>query len=190
MGDDLRLVRRRRRLSLRQMGALAGTSAATLHAYEHGKKWPSWPTFERVVRAAGFVPVIDLIPMPSPASYPVAALVGDLRVTGEDDRLRLINEFVDRWHESTQEQREWLIRTDPGLCEDQRWDALVAGTVEHLCWHAGLRAPEWVGDPARFLATRWWPVDLPIVRTWSMSDAPVALSRRGVMLSRADLERV
>ena len=190
MRDDLRSVRQRQGYTLRELAALAGTSAATLHAYEHGHKWPGWPTFERIVRAAGFQPVIELVRAPGPASYPVAALVDDIRGAVDADRLRLVVEFVDRWNETADDCRTALVHDDPGQCGDRRWDALVGGLVEHLAWHSGLRAPGWVGDASRFLETRWWPVDLPIVRIWAMSSASASLARRGVMLSREDLERV
>lgn len=41
-------------LSLRELAARAGTSHATLLAYEQGKKSPSITTFLRILEAAGF----------------------------------------------------------------------------------------------------------------------------------------
>jgi transcriptional regulator with XRE-family HTH domain len=40
-------------LSLRQLAKKAGTSAATLSAYEHGRKTPSIRTVGRILEAAG-----------------------------------------------------------------------------------------------------------------------------------------
>ena len=50
----LRAVRRRRSLSLRQLGQRAHTSHATLAAYEAGRGAPTADTLDRVLRAAGF----------------------------------------------------------------------------------------------------------------------------------------
>lgn len=97
---------------------------------------------------------------------------------------------MDRWSETPEEQRVLLIHLDPGSTGEPHWDALVGGMVERLCWHAGQRAPGWVGHAGRFLDHRWWPVDLPLLRVWTLADTPAALVRRGVMLSRTDLERV
>ncbi len=47
-------VRSRAGLSLRALAAASGTSAPTLHAYEHGTKEPSLSVARRIVRAAGF----------------------------------------------------------------------------------------------------------------------------------------
>jgi len=41
-------------LSLRALAERAGTSHSTLAAYESGRKTPSIPTLERLLRAAGF----------------------------------------------------------------------------------------------------------------------------------------
>jgi len=50
----LRVLRRRSGSSLRQLGRAAGTSHATLAAYEAGRVSPTAHTLERIVRAAGF----------------------------------------------------------------------------------------------------------------------------------------
>lgn len=48
------LARQRAGLTLRELGARAGTSHSTLAAYGTGRVVPSVDTMERIVRAAGF----------------------------------------------------------------------------------------------------------------------------------------
>lgn len=60
----LRVARRRSRLSSRALARRAGTSHATLLAYESGRKIPRVDTLERIVRAAGFAAEVDLAPRP------------------------------------------------------------------------------------------------------------------------------
>ena len=50
----LRTARQDAGLTLRELAARAGTSHATLSAYEHGTKVPTVDTFARVLEAAGF----------------------------------------------------------------------------------------------------------------------------------------
>ncbi len=52
--SQLRTARSRAGLTLRELAARAGTSHATLSAYEHGTKVPTVDTFARVLDAAGF----------------------------------------------------------------------------------------------------------------------------------------
>jgi transcriptional regulator with XRE-family HTH domain len=61
--QTLRTARQRAGLTLRQLAERAGTSHATLSAYEHGRKTPSTDTLERVVRAAGFRIDVELAPV-------------------------------------------------------------------------------------------------------------------------------
>jgi transcriptional regulator with XRE-family HTH domain len=60
--SSFRRARRRSGLSLRALATRAGTSHATLAAYESGRKVPTVGTLDRVLRAAGFVPEIVLTP--------------------------------------------------------------------------------------------------------------------------------
>lgn len=50
----LLIARARAGLGLRELAAAAGTSHATLAAYEAGRKEPRLSTLERILRAAGF----------------------------------------------------------------------------------------------------------------------------------------
>jgi transcriptional regulator with XRE-family HTH domain len=59
----IRWARERSGLSLRHLAERAGTSHATIAAYEAGRVKPSVPTFERIVRAAGFGLVVELVPL-------------------------------------------------------------------------------------------------------------------------------
>ena len=58
----IRTCRRRSGLTLHQLAEWAGTSAATLSAYEHGRVVPRVDTLNRIVRAAGFALDGKLVP--------------------------------------------------------------------------------------------------------------------------------
>lgn len=59
----LRQARKGSRLTLRALAERAGTSHATLSAYESGRKVPTTATFARIVRAAGFDLTTTLTPL-------------------------------------------------------------------------------------------------------------------------------
>lgn len=56
----LRTARHTAGLTLRELGALAGTSHSTLAAYESGRTVPNVATLDRVLRAAGFDADVEL----------------------------------------------------------------------------------------------------------------------------------
>ncbi len=58
----IKTARRRAGLSLRALARRAGTSHATLRAYETGAKEPGVETLTRIARAAGFEPEVELRP--------------------------------------------------------------------------------------------------------------------------------
>ena len=58
--STLRWARHQARLSLRVLAARAGTSHATLAAYEAGRAVPRVDTLDRILRAAGFATDIDM----------------------------------------------------------------------------------------------------------------------------------
>ena len=67
---ELHRARTRAHLSLRELARRAGTSHATLAAYEAGRKVPSVETFDRVLRAAQLAATVELTPAvggPDPA---------------------------------------------------------------------------------------------------------------------------
>ncbi|MFN2488597.1 MAG: helix-turn-helix domain-containing protein [Actinomycetota bacterium] len=64
-GDLIRLARLECGLSQRELARRAGTSQATISAYEMGEKSPSLDTLARIVRAAGLDLRIQLTPADS-----------------------------------------------------------------------------------------------------------------------------
>ena len=68
----LSAARRRSGLGLRELARRAGTSHATLHAYERGDKEPRVDTVERIARAAGFALELALTGRADPEDQRVA----------------------------------------------------------------------------------------------------------------------
>jgi len=79
----MRAARERAGLSLRVLARQAGTSHATLAAYEAGRVAPRLETFERVVRAAGFTVSATLVPAVAPDAERSRELVEALELAAE-----------------------------------------------------------------------------------------------------------
>lgn len=78
----LRRARREAGLTLRALAARAGTSHATLAAYESGRSVPRVDTLDRILRAAGYATDITASPRPD-------ATEADRRAKGEELRQAL-----------------------------------------------------------------------------------------------------
>lgn len=60
----IRSARKRSKLSLRALAARAGTSHATLSAYENGRVDPTTAVFSRIIEAAGYSLEANLLASP------------------------------------------------------------------------------------------------------------------------------
>jgi transcriptional regulator with XRE-family HTH domain len=88
-GNLLRNARHRAGLTLRGAAAKAGTSHATLAAYESGRKSPALATLVRILGAYGFAADIELSPR-------VRERDGVRRATELEEVLALAEEFPSR----------------------------------------------------------------------------------------------
>jgi len=79
-----------------------------------------------------------------------------------------------------------LLRDEPVLVGDARWDAPLAALAEHLAAGHGLVPPEWA--ETRVLRRPWFPAELEIRRTDALVWAPAASRKHGVYLTARDLE--
>ena len=79
----IRSARERAGLSLRELARRAGTSHATLSAYERGAKSPTDATVERIVRAAGSAAEVSLTTRPATAARRGEELEAVLHLAGQ-----------------------------------------------------------------------------------------------------------
>ena len=86
--------------------------------------------------------------------------------------------------------RAGLVADEPPPTGDPRWDALLAGVVEQLCFDHMLPVPRWAMDPVRFLEQWWFVTPYRSLHPSAFAEAPPALANRGVFIHRRSLESV
>jgi hypothetical protein len=106
-----------------------------------------------------------------------------------DEAMALILQFVDDFRSRRRDQQRDLIGRKPGPTGSAVVNAYLAALAEHLSNEAGLSAPAWVDDPARFLKQWWIESDVPSARPTAMAQSPAAFRRRGIFISERALER-
>jgi transcriptional regulator with XRE-family HTH domain len=185
-GDKLRTARLAAGLTQVELAELAETSQSAIAAYENGSREPTLPVLERMVRAAG--QVLEVTVVPDVAVFSLADLAAAIANTPDDStRLRLVFEFL-RGVDDDGHPLRLLVAREPQLVRDVRFDALLAAVAEDLCVRAGIRPPAWVHRDDRFLDGLWWVADVPSGRSDALVHAPASYRRRGVMIGRRDLE--
>lgn len=113
-----------------------------------------------------------------------------LAVPDEHEALRWVAEFVAEFKRVAPEERARLVADEPPPTGDRRWDAMLAGVVEQLCFEYGLAIPRWVMQPGRFLDQWWFVTPYRSLHPSAFTETPTALANRGVFIHRGSLESV
>ena len=190
-GWDLRARRFAAGLTAKQVARAAGTSETNVAAYERGAKKPSAKIAERLLAAVAAgkgspVHAHRLVTVPGAAAG-IRAGIRDGWPT--EDLLRIVRECINNsaWLETPLDRAIFFAR--PSTTGDPRWDALLAGVVEHLFREAGREPPAWVVEVGP-IESEWYVVSIPGMYDWTAENAPEPLARRKVMLDRYSLESV
>jgi len=108
----------------------------------------------------------------------------------EHEALRWVAQFVAEFHRGSAADRSWQVADEPPRTGDRRWDAMLAGVVEHLCFHNDLAPPAWVLEPDRFLDQWWFVTPYLSLHPSAFVETPAALANRGVFIHGSSLESV
>ncbi len=113
-----------------------------------------------------------------------------LAVPDEREALRWVAQLVAEFERAPSTDRLGLVADEPSKTGDRRWDALLAGVVEQLCFDHGLAIPAWTLQPARFLDRWWFVTPYRSLHPSAFVETPAALANRGVFIHGASLESV
>jgi hypothetical protein len=113
-----------------------------------------------------------------------------LAVGDDHEALRWVAQFVAEFQRARSVDRAGLVADEPPPTGDPRWDAMLAGVVEQLCFDHELAVPGWAMRPGRFLAQWWFVTPYPSLHPSAFAETPVALANRGVFIHRQSLESV
>ncbi len=113
-----------------------------------------------------------------------------LAAADKQEAFAWVAQFVTEFEHAAAPERLRLVEAQPPSTGDQRWDAMLAGVVEHLCFHHGLTLPAWTMNPDRFLDKWWFVTPYPSLHASAFVETPPALANRGVFVHASSLESV
>lgn len=106
------------------------------------------------------------------------------------EALRWVAQFIALFEKAPPSVRPAMVAEEPEPTGDERWDAMLAATAEHVSYHHGLAVPAWSAAPARFL-DRWWFVSpYRSVHASALVSTPAAFANRGVFIHADSLASV
>ena len=113
-----------------------------------------------------------------------------LAIGDHPEALRWVAQFVAEFQRASLADRARLVADEPAGTGDRRWDAMLAGVVEHLCFHHELAPPSWTLQPDRFLDQWWFVTPYVSLHPSAFVETPAALANRGVFIHGSSLESV
>jgi len=182
----VRSARRASGLSQRALAERALVSGSAVADVERSAHDPVSGSLERLLEAAGH----RLCTLPT-TSTPVAEwadfIYRELRSARRSHAVafRALIGLSDELAAATTPLRVALCVAVPAPCGDQRYDAAIAGLVEHYLNQDRLPVPDWVYQQERILEEPWQASPYA-----DRSEIPKALARHGVWLADADLASV
>ncbi|MHB8451884.1 MAG: hypothetical protein ACYDAQ_15770 [Mycobacteriales bacterium] len=119
-----------------------------------------------------------------------AASIADLAkwLVGVDEqqRWRLVAEFLEEYRHEPPKAQLALLAPEPLETGDERWDVFLAALAEHLAARVDRAAPGWAEH--RTLRTFWFPFNTRAARADALVNSPAAFRRRGVFIAPQELE--
>jgi len=185
-------ARRYRGVSGRELARAANASQPSLVQVERGEKDATAGRLERLLRPLGY----QLTVLPTRLGTAAAAaedVRGFLIADDEPGARRVIWQLASDLSSAGPALRVALCVTPPATTGSGRFDALLAGVVEHsLALDAAnsvgrLPRPEWLDEPSRTLSEPWDVEPVPALQPRARELTSASLRAHGVYLDPAEL---
>ena len=161
----------------------AGIPQPSIARVESGQRDLGVGTLERLAYAGGCSVAVLPTTVPSVATS-VIALAESITAGDEDLAYRIVIQIADDLASVDPAVRVALSCLRPGACGDPRFDAFVAGVVEHRLVEVSAPLPSWLSDVP--VLDEAWVVDPDDVGD-ALDGTPPALRRRGVVIGEWEL---
>jgi len=187
--DLISSARRYRGESGRSLARSANASQAGLVELESGQKDATTARLDRLLRPLGY----QLTTLPTRLGTAVSAasdVRGFLSRNNESAALRVAWQLASDLAAAAPALRVALCITPPATTGDERFDALIAGIVDHLLARDTLPQPSWLSESWRTLDTFWDVEPVPALRARARELTPLGLVSHGVYLDAAELVNI
>lgn len=112
-----------------------------------------------------------------------------LALRNDREAWRWLLQLTDDFRGSALSGRLFLVGKAPAPTGDNRYDAVLAALVEHLCVEAGVGIPPWTWEPFRFAEPWWFVAGLPALEALAFRDSPICFKIHGVFVTAEAFDR-
>ena len=185
----LRGARASRGVSQRTLASQSRIPQPRIADIESGRHDTTLSRLEQLLRALG--QQVTLLPTAARPAWSAALDIADALAL-DDERLtwREVIQLSDDLASAEPDVRVALCVAEPLLTGDERYDALIAGIVDHWLSKDRLPRPSLVTQPSRTVRPAWDVEPLPRLQAVARASTPRALARHGVYLAASELSSV
>lgn len=179
-------ARRYRAVSGRALARETASSQAGLVELESGRADATTERLERILRVLGY----QVTTLPTRLGTATSAAEDArryLHAGNADAAFRVVLQLAADLEAADPALRVALCITPPAPTGDPRFDALLAGVVDHLLTRDRLPVPGWVAEDSRVLLETWDVEPVPSLQAAARRRTPRALRRHGVYLDPSEL---
>ena len=179
-------ARRYRGVSGRALARSSSSSQAALVGLENGHSDATAGRLDRLLSTLGYQ-VTTLPTRLGTASSAAEDIRHFLSNEQHDAALRVVWQLAADLQSADSALRVALCVTPPAPTGDERFDALLAGVVDHLLAAARLPRPTWIDEDSRTLASPWDVEPVPSLRSAARQRTSRQLQRHGIYLDPREL---
>jgi transcriptional regulator with XRE-family HTH domain len=181
-------ARRGTALTQAKLGRLSGERQGFISRAETGRQDLTVSVLNRLVHASGWR--LTLLPTQSGTAADAAQECrAQLKSQSFDGPYRAVVQLADDLAREHGAERVALTVTPPAPTGDHRYDAFIAGVVEHRLGEEDLPVPRWLASAAR-LESAWYVDPYSVGDQQTVDNTPVALRDRGVIIDAVELASV
>jgi len=185
-GGLLSSARRYKDVSGRKLARDTASSQAGLVELERGAKDATTDRLDKILRALNYQ--IAVLPTRLGTAAAAAETIRQYLERGNQDAaLRVVLQFAADVETADPALRVALCVTPPAPTGESRYDALLAGLVDHSLSKDGLPLPLWVAEGNRRLESPWDIEPVPSLQPAARERTPEGFLRHGVYLDPAEL---
>ncbi|WP_051663458.1 hypothetical protein [Alicyclobacillus macrosporangiidus] len=116
------------------------------------------------------------------------------QIRDEDDFFIAKGNFLDDFYSANDEERARMVSQpipkELVTPENRKYASYFAAMVDYLCWHYGLRCPDWVQDLDYRLPEPWFLYENWRFRAWQLVMTPAAFIARNIFTGDDPVSRV
>ena len=178
--------RRTRGISQRALARAAGASQAGIVDLIHGRKDATLERLDSLLRLMDYQ--ATLLPTRRATAAAIAEEIREHLSQGRRAAaLRAVWQLAANMQAVEPALSVALIAAPPAATGDAKFDALLAGVVDHLLSSSGLPRPQWLDEPARTLAQPWDVERVEALRAAARRRTPERIAAHGVYLDAGEL---